>query len=318
MSSVLIDSPPAAKSISRRTVFKTLLFGGAGLALYAGEVERHWIDIVHRDLYIPGLPDPFDGMTIAQLSDIHLDEFTEPFLLREAVDEINRLHPDMVLLTGDYVSFQVLPRKPTMDAAWRCGQMLSKIACPRKYAILGNHDLMVGGNAVAEAIAANHIPVLRNAFLPIERDGARIWLAGLDDPVAGRPDPDRAIPVSIRRVPREPVLLMCHAPDFIDTLASHSVSRSVNLMLSGHTHGGQVRLPFVGAFNLPPGGRRYVEGWFQVAGMQLYVNRGIGTVGVPFRFDCRPEITHFRLRSASDRVPNLESGWPDPAAVTLA
>lgn len=110
MSSVLIDSPPAAKSISRRTVFKTLLFGGAGLALYAGEVERHWIDIVHRDVYIPGLPDAFDGITIAQLSDIHLDEFTEPFLLREAVDEINRLHPDMVLLTGDYVSFQVLPQ----------------------------------------------------------------------------------------------------------------------------------------------------------------------------------------------------------------
>ncbi len=318
MSPVLIDSPPAAQSISRRAALKTLLFGSAGLGRDAGAIERHWIDVVHRDIYISNLPDAFDGMTIAQLSDIHLDEFTEPFLLREAVHEINRLHPDMVLLTGDYVTYQLLPRKQTLEAAWSCGALLSQIACLQKYAILGNHDLMVGGNAVAEAIAANHIPVLRNAFLPIERDGARIWLAGLDDPVAGRPDPDRAIPVSIRKVPREPVLLMCHAPDFIDTLAAHSVSRSIALMLSGHTHGGQVRVPLVGAVHLPPGGRKYVEGWFRVAGMQLYVNRGIGTVGVPFRFDCRPEITHFRLRSSSNRVPNLESGWPDPAAITLA
>ncbi len=318
MSPVLIASPPAAKSVSRRAVFKTLLFGSAGLALYAGEIERHWIDVVHRDIYIPGLPDAFDSMTIAQLSDIHLDEFTEPFLLREAVDTINRLHPDMVLLTGDYVTRQLLPRKQTLEAAWSCGAMLSKIACPQKYAILGNHDLMVGGDAVAQAIATNHIPVLRNAFLPIERDGARIWLAGLDDPVAGRPDPDRAIPVSIRKVPREPVLLMCHAPDFIDTLAAHSVSRSIALMFSGHTHGGQVRIPLVGAVHLPPGGRKYVQGWFNIGGMQLYVNRGIGTVGVPFRFDCRPEITHIRLRAARSSVPNLESGPPDPNSSTTA
>lgn len=318
MSPVLVAPPPAAESISRRTILKTILFGSAGVALYAGEIERHWIEVVHRDIFIPGLPDAFDGMTIAQLSDIHLDEFTEPFLLRESVDAINRLHPDMVLITGDYVTYQLLPRKQTLEAAWSCGAMLRKIACPQKYAILGNHDLMVGGDAVAQAIATNHIPVLRNAFLPIERDGARIWLAGLDDPVIGRPDPDRAIPVSIRRAPREPVLLMCHAPDFIDELARLPVSRSISLVLSGHTHGGQVRFPLVGAVHLPPGGRKYVEGWFNVGGMQLYVNRGIGTVGVPFRFDCRPEITQFRLHADRNRVPNLESGPPDPSSSTTA
>jgi hypothetical protein len=297
---------------------KTLMFGGAGLALYGGEVERHWIDIVHRDIYIAGLPEQFDGMTIAQLSDIHLDEYTEPFLLREAVEDINRLKPDMVLLTGDYVSYEVLSRKNTLEAAWTCAGMLAKIACPRKYAILGNHDLMVGGDAIAEAIAKNGIPVLRNACLPIERDGARMWLAGLDDPVIGRPDPDRAIPASIRSLPREPVLLMCHAPDFIDTLARHPSSRSVALMLSGHTHGGQVRLPLVGALHLPPGGRKYVQGWFPVGDMQLYVNRGIGSVGVPFRFDCRPEITRFRLRAAKNAVPYLQSGEPTSGAITAA
>lgn len=318
MTSATVSSSPAAEAVSRRTVLKTLLFGGAGLALYAGEIERHWIDIVHRDVYIEGLPDAFDGLAIAQLSDIHLDEFTEPFLLREAVDQINRMHPDVVLLTGDYVSYQVLDRKLTLEAAWRCASILGNIACKRKFAILGNHDLMVSAPEVSDAITSHGIPVLRNAFVPLERDGARVWLAGLDDPVVGKPDPDRAVPVSIRRLPKEPVLLMCHAPDFIDELARHPVSRSVALMLSGHTHGGQVRIPFVGAFRLPPGGRKYVEGWFNVGDMQLYVNRGIGTVGVPFRFDCRPEITHLRLRTTKPAAPNIESGAPDAAAFTAA
>jgi predicted MPP superfamily phosphohydrolase len=139
--------------------------------------------------------------------------------------------------------------------------------------------------------------VLRNACLPVERAGARFWLAGLDDPVLGQPDPDRAIPPSIRNLPHEPVILMCHAPDYADDLMKRATGGSVAWMLSGHTHGGQVRLPFVGAMQLPPLGRKYVEGWFRFGSMQLYVNRGLGAVGVPFRFDCPPEITLFTLRA---------------------
>ena len=277
------------------------------MAFYSGEVERHWIDIVHRDVRISGLPPAFEGMTIAQLSDIHLDEYTEPFLLREAVDHINRMQPDMVLLTGDYVSAEVLSKKLTTEAAWHCASMLSNIRCPQKYAILGNHDILAGAHEVTEAIGSHNIPMLRNGFIPIERGGSRIWLAGIDDPVLGRPDPDRTIPVSIRNQQHEPVILMCHAPDFLDTLATHPISRSIALVLSGHTHGGQVCLPLLGAIHLPPGGRKYVEGWFNVGGMQLYVNRGIGSVGVPFRFNCRPEITRFRLRAEKAAVPYMQS-----------
>jgi len=90
--------------------------------------------------------------------------------------------------------------------------------------------------------------------------------------------------------------LMCHAPDYVDDLLLQSATRSVGLMLSGHTHGGQVRVPFVGAVSLPPLGRKYIEGRFQFGRTQLYVNRGIGTVGLPFRFDCPPEITEITLR----------------------
>jgi hypothetical protein len=302
-----VSMQPERDSITRRRVLQTLAYGTAGMALYAGEIERHWIDIVHRDIRIAGLPDAFEGMTIAQLSDIHLDEYTEPFLLREAVDHINRMQPDMVLLTGDYVSAELLPQKTTIGAAWQCASMLSSIKCPQKYAILGNHDIMAGGDAIAEAITSHDIPVLRNGYLPIERGGSRIWLAGIDDPVLGKPNPDLAIPVSIRDVHREPVILMCHAPDFVDELVDLPVSQSIALVLSGHTHGGQVRIPFLGAMHLPPGGRKYIEGWFGFGSMQLYVNRGIGAVGLPFRFNCRPEITLFHLRAGKAQEPWLKS-----------
>jgi uncharacterized protein len=313
LTQVDIDTVRAAEfvapgeSISRRRVLKTLLFGAAGVALYGGEIERHWIDVVHRDIRIAGLPQPFDGMTIAQLSDIHLNEYTEPFLLREAIDHINRMKPDMVLLTGDYVSAEVLSKKMTMSAAWQCGKLLSTIDCPQKFAILGNHDIMAGANEITEAIASSGIPVLRNGFIPIERGRSRIWLAGIDDPVLGRPDPDLAMPVAIRNQTSEPIILMCHAPDFIDPLLQHPSSRSIALVLSGHTHGGQVRLPLLGAMHLPPGGRKYVDGWFGLGSVQLYVNRGIGAVGVPFRFNCRPEITRLCLRAAKPQIPYMQS-----------
>ena len=286
------------QQITRRSMLKSLGYAAAGTALWAGEVERHWIDVVHQDIFVAGLPHQFEGMRIAQLSDIHLNEYTEPFLLRESIDTINRMQPDMVLITGDYVSAQVLPKKMTMNAAEECAALLGKIECRHRYAILGNHDYWAGDDHVTETLQHAGIPVLRNGFLPIERRGARIWLAGLEDPVSGHPDPDKAIPAAIRNSLNEPILLMCHAPDFIDELARHPAGRSVALVLSGHTHGGQVRLPLIGALHLPPCGQKYVQGLFNVGNMQLYVNRGIGSVGVPFRFDCRPEITQFTLRTA--------------------
>ncbi len=118
------------QAISRRSFLKGALCGAGGLALYAGEFERHWLEVVRKDIVLRGLSAEFDGLTIAQLSDIHLDEFTEPFLLREAIDAINRAHPDLVLLTGDYVSAQVLPPKLTVDAAWQCGQPAQRPSVP--------------------------------------------------------------------------------------------------------------------------------------------------------------------------------------------
>jgi uncharacterized protein len=290
------------QQITRRRLLQTGVLGAAGLALYAGEFERHWVEVTKTEVHLTGLPEAFEGLRIAQLSDIHMDAYTEPYYLRKVVHQVNDLRPDLVMLTGDYVSETPGPEKFNFGAAWQCANILTKLDCKQMYAVLGNHDIVVGADEVTEALTANGIPVLNNKHMPIERDGARIWLAGLGDPLTGHDKPEIAIPNSIRNQPSEPVVLLCHEPDFADNLLKHPVGRAISLMLSGHTHGGQVRLPFYGPLTLPGLGKKYVEGWFRLGShpetLQLYVNRGIGTVGLPFRFDCPPEITLITLRRA--------------------
>lgn len=293
--------PPSTRLTSRRRFLTAGLCGVAGLALYSGEIERHWVEVSHRDVYLPGLSAAFDGIRIAQISDIHMDEFTEPFFLRHVIDRINQIKPDAIFITGDFVTSTMVMDVGTTrfarGAAWQCANILNGLECKALYASLGNHDINVGAKQVSAALVANGITVLRNACLPIERGGGRIWLAGLDDPLEGNPNPDLAIPASIRNKPNEPVVLLCHAPDYADHLLTQPAGQAVDLMLSGHSHGGQIRLPLLGALVLPPLARKYVKGWFQLGRMQLHVNRGIGTIGVPFRFDCPPEITSITLRA---------------------
>jgi uncharacterized protein len=284
-------------AMTRRRFFQAAIGTATGVALYSTAIARHWIEITHQEIRLVGLATTFDGLRIAQLSDVHMDEFTEPLFLRHVVERINQMHPDIVLLTGDYVSYGISSRHFAIGAAWQCANVLTGLACKQVYAVLGNHDVFVDADEVTSALRDNGFTVLTNAWVPIERDGSRFWLAGVDDPVMGNPKPEQAIPSFIRDVPGEPVILMCHAPDYADDLLAHPAGKAVDFMLSGHTHGGQVRLPLLGAMQLPGMGKKYVEGLFQLGRMQLYVNRGIGTVGVPFRFDCPPEITLFTLRS---------------------
>lgn len=285
-------------SITRRRFLVGSACAAGGLALYSGEVARHEISVTHSDVVLAGLPEAFQGFRIAQISDIHMDEFTEAFFVRDAVDRINRLNPDAVVITGDFVTCEFAPTKFAVGAAWQCAGLLDRLNCRQRYAVLGNHDLMIDPTQVSEALAAHGITVLRNSHAPLERAAGRIWLAGLDDPVQGAPLPDVAVPESIRNLPHEPIVLMCHAPDYVDRLLLHPSSSSVALMLCGHTHGGQIRLPWIGPLALPTMGQKYVAGWFRLGQMQLYVNRGIGTVGVPFRLNCPPEISLLTLRAA--------------------
>src|SRR5512146_1284371 len=295
----MVLSPPLTKQTSsRRDFLKASVLGATGLALYSGEIERHWIDVTHRDVALRGLPADFDGMRVVQLSDIHMDYFTEPFFLRRVVARINELNPDAVFLTGDYVTSSDIAKRSAPESAWQCATILRELTCERVYAVLGNHDVIVGAANVMAALQANGIKAIRNSYLPLERGRGRMWIAGLDDPVVGHPDLEAAIPEQIRNVPNEPVVLLCHAPDYAMRIQRHVAGQSVGLMLSGHTHGGQIRLPIIGALVLPTLGQMFIEGWFQLGRMGLYVNRGIGTIGVPFPLDCPPEITVLTLRAS--------------------
>lgn len=286
------------KQTTRRKFLKGSLFAAAGLAVYAGEIERHSISVTQHATAIQGLPPAFEGARIAQLSDIHLDEFTEPLFLEHAVKVVNDLNPDFVFLTGDYVSDGIAPKKFAVGAAWQCANILRTLKCQQRYAILGNHDVSLDRHQVQSALENYGIPVLVNASMPLERGGSRIWLSGLDDCGQGQPRLDLAIPDKIRGIAEEPVILLCHEPDFADRVVERKFDHHIALMMSGHTHGGQVRLPLYGPLILPSFGQKYVEGWFRFGNMQLYVNRGLGTIGVPFRFDCPPEISVFALHRA--------------------
>jgi uncharacterized protein len=277
--------------LTRRNFLRLAGGSAAGLAFYSGEIARHEIDIVHRPITLSQLPDAFAGLRIAQISDFHFEEFTEAFFLERVVRNVNALAPDLVVLTGDFVSRGPLPRHIAIKMGYRCAELLSRLTCPLRYAILGNHDCMVNSRAVTDALVTHDIPVLANRCVPLERDGQRIWLAGIEDVLEQRPDLEAALPAG-GKPDREPVILLAHEPDFADVAVMHQVP----LVLSGHTHGGQVRIPLLPPIHLPEMGTHYVEGLFRLGEhTQLYVNRGIGTVGVPFRLRCPPEITVITL-----------------------
>jgi uncharacterized protein len=297
MEPTLLEVPAERASLTppvytRRNFLWLAAGSAAGLAFYAGEIARHELEILELTIKLPRLPDAFAGMKIAQISDFHFREFTEASFLQAVVRRVNDLAPDLVVLTGDFVSNKPLGNRIGIKMGYHCAELLSHIECPLRYAILGNHDALVSSRAVTDALLTHGIPVLANGFVPLERGGQRIWLAGTEDALMQRPDLAAALP-SGRRPGLETVILLSHEPDFAD----YAVGRQIDLILSGHTHGGQILLPFIPPLLLPDLGVKYVHGLFRLRdGMQLYVNRGIGAVNLPFRFRCPPEITLLTLQ----------------------
>jgi predicted MPP superfamily phosphohydrolase len=156
--------------------------------------------------------------------------------------------------------------------------------------VLGNHDHGRNPELIARALDKNGIAVLRNYGLYVERAGARLWVAGVDDVLGGGTNLEQAL----RGIPKsEPTVLLAHEPDYADSVRDYPV----DLQLSGHSHGGQVRVPLVGALYLPPLGRKYPSGLRQLGSLTLYTNRGIGTTVLPVRLNSAPEVTLLTLRS---------------------
>jgi len=170
-------------------------------------------------------------------------------------------------------------------------QQIAKAATMATFAVLGNHDVLVDPERIADRLQSCGIEVLQNRFVPLERSGSRLWIGGVEDVLEGAPDLEAAL----RGVPRgECALLLAHEPDFALDVARYPV----DLQLSGHSHGGQVRIPFVGAPWLPTLGRRFPMGKYKLGKLTLYTNIGLGTVRVPVRWNCPPEITLLTLRKS--------------------
>jgi len=287
-------------SLSRRRFLQgsAAVVAAGGLAVCADAllIEPNRPVLNRVDIHLRRLPEAFDGFTIAQLSDFHYDPEFSAKPIRISVEMVNQLQPDLVVLTGDFVTTPFLAHRlhrnleKAADEAEPCGALLNKLKAKfGVMSVIGNHDGDTDPDRVKAILRSQGLPVMYDESQPIERAGKKLWIAGLDD------NPDETdLTAALKKVPPdEPVVVLIHEPDTADFVSKYPV----DLQLSGHSHGGQVRLPLIGAPYLPLLARKYPRGLRKVGGLTLYTNIGIGTMGVPVRWNCPPEVTLFTLRA---------------------
>lgn len=282
------------KQLSRRQFLK----GAAGVSIlgfltttfgygYARYIEPRMIDAVSLTIHDAQLPASFDQFKIAQFSDVHLSDTFPTEDLESIVQKINTESPDLIVFTGDLVDFQ-----SSIEEHEKARAYLSKLDAPfGKMAICGNHDYGPFGIDVYEkTMEACGFTLCKNEVFLLEKEGAHIQLATLDDLMMNVPDYDL-----IKREVSSDLftLLLVHEPD----AALELKTTPINLQLSGHTHGGQIQLPFYGPILTAPYGHTYVEGLYGSYQHRIYVNRGLGTTRMPLRFLAKPEITFLTLTS---------------------
>jgi predicted MPP superfamily phosphohydrolase len=282
-----MESPlPYPRSRLRRRVLHALLLISLLCVLYGVFVETQWVEVTRVTVHLPRLPAELDGLRVVQMSDLHYNTRWSERAIRRAVRLAAREQPDLVVFTGDYVTHSSRGAEP-------CARVLGQLRAPLgAYAVLGNHDYWGRkSDVVADALTSHGIRVLANESAPITVNGKTLWIVGVDDYWSRNMDHRAAL----GGLPEDDAkIVLLHEPDFAGLTAQYAV----DLQLSGHSHGGQGRLPWIGALHYPPFAGGYPEGLRRVGAMQVYTNRGIGTVGLPLRFLCRPEVTVFTLRCA--------------------
>lgn len=273
------------KEAAVRPVFSRMAgaaLAGASLAAgyYAHKIEPSWTEVKAMSVLIPRLAEEFDGYKVAHISDIHMDGWMNFDRLGAAIKLLNAQEPDLVAITGDYVTDTVrLDSRELSDA-------LSLIeARDGVVAVLGNHDYLTDVDMVRLLIRMSDITELSNDVHTVKRGDAALHFAGVDDFWRRKARLD----LVLEKLPDEgAAVLLAHEPDFADVAAP---TGRFDLQLSGHSHGGQVRLPFFGPIVRPRYGGNYADGLHNVDGMLLYTNRGLGMLKPHIRLNCRPEIT---------------------------
>jgi predicted MPP superfamily phosphohydrolase len=271
--------------ISRRAFLKGGALLGGGLLLEGFVVEPRMVDITETTVRVNGLPAAFNGFRICQITDVHHSSVVGLEYIKSVVEEANRLRPDLVVLTGDYIDTGKKYMAPCLEALAGAKAKYGTIA------ILGNHDYFTGKGHGEEVMASNKIPLLQNSHLLIESKGSALCVAGVADLLEGTPDASVALKGVDPAIPR---ILLSHHPDYAEALPK---GERVDLVISGHTHGGQVRLPFGHAPVVPSSyGQKYSGGLVRLdSGTQVYVSRGIGVSMIPVRFNCPPELALIKL-----------------------
>lgn len=265
--------------------------GSLLLAAYAVLVRRRWLRVRTIDVPIPGLGAALDGYRIAQLSDLHIGSLCPRARADRWADRANALDVDLCALTGDYVTSGVAFHE---DIAAVLGRLRARDGV---IAVMGNHDYFGDGEPLIKLLRARGVAVLRNEHTVLARDADRVTIAGVDDVWTRRADVDRAL---AGRDPAIPAIVLAHDPALFPALAA----RGAALVLSGHTHWGQIALPFLATrYNVSRLAHRYHAGTFREGGSTLYVHPGMGTTGPPVRFGSPPEITVLRLRRAEPVAP---------------
>ena len=288
--------------LSRRQ-FLGLSVAAAGAAAIAGPAllwEPYHPRIVRLELDFPHWPAALDGFRIAQLSDLHYDPIFGITPIEAAVRLTTEQSPDLVVITGDFVTLPLFENRRTRQRSAAQSEPCAELLKPLRskhgvFGVLGNHDEFSSPTVVARNLQSQGIEILRNRALPIEHSGTRFFLAGVNDVLGGDADLD----VAMRGIsPSEPTILLAHEPDYADEAARYPIS----LQLSGHSHGGQIRVPYLWPLFLPPLARDYPKGLYRVGDLTLYTNVGIGTIHVPMRWNCPPEITMITLRCGGRRA----------------
>lgn len=239
--------------------------------------------IERQEIYLRRLPRALDGVRIAQLSDLHYGPLVNPEHLERAVAAANELRPDIIALTGDYIS-------QDRSYAAPCAELVGRLrARYGVFAVLGNHDHWTDAALIADLFRAEGITVLLNEGMRVDIEGESFWLAGVNDTMVGLEDLPLALAGS---VDEELKLLLAHNP----IILRRAARAGVDLVLSGHTHGGQVTLRPEKNRNGRPR-RRLLRGLGRRGNTQIYVTRGLGTVVLPIRYGCPPEVSVLELRS---------------------